>query len=120
MGLEKANGKKISEYELETIDADKINLALKDIDKRLSLVEANLPEQTIFPMILATNSKKYKITNLDNKVEITEAPFMISDAIIDVEFNKKEMKLNEFYKLVSGSEIKPVTKRGKAFKLLAS
>ena len=118
--LKKTSEKKVSEYEVERLDADNINSALRDIDKRLSIIESNLPEQSIFPIIIEANGKKLKAVSSNDKITLVDASIMLAEAITDARLKEGEMKLSEFYELLSESNLKPVTKRGRALMLIVA
>lgn len=113
------NGKTISDYEIERLDLDEINTALRDIDKRVSLIEANLPELSVFPIVIEANGNKFKVTSNKGEVIIEKVTLMIAEMATDAELEEGEMKLEDFYKQISESKIETITKKGRALILIA-
>lgn len=111
--------KKISDYEMGKLDLEKLNKNLIDIDKRLSLIEISLPESNIFPVVLDASGNKLKAVNSDNKVMLIKATAMIAEASTDAELEEGKISIDEFYKAISSSSTKAITKRGKALILAA-
>jgi len=114
------NEKKVSEYEVESLDIDMINFVFRDIDRRLSLIEASLPEQSPFPIVLDANGKKLKAVLSKGNVILIDASLMLAEAVTDAEINEGEMPVNNFYKAISESNTKAITKKGKALVLVAA
>lgn len=113
--------KKVSKYEVEKIDTNLINSAFRDIDKRLSLIEANIPEENVFPIILETNDKKrFKAVANDGMVQLTETKLLLPDLSTSALLYIGEMNETGFYNLIDQSDSVPITKKGKAFQLFIS
>lgn len=120
-GFGESNGKKVSKYEVEKINTNLINSAFRDIDKRLSLIEANIPEEDVFPIVLETNDKKrFKAAANDGMVQLTEARFLLPDLSTSALLYIGEMNEADFYNLFEWADSVPITKKGKALVLFAS
>ncbi len=114
------NEKKVSGYELSALDTKSLNAALRDIDKRLLLIESGLPEQSEFPIIISSNGKFLKASYSDGKVKLIEAKAMVPELSTIASFQEGEISLSEFYSAISKSESRPITKRGRALILATS
>lgn len=114
------NEKKVSGYELNGMEVKNLNSALRDIDKRLSIIEASLPEQSIFPIIIDSNGKHLKAVYANDEIFLVESRGTIAELVTNAQFTDSELSLKEFYGLISESESRPVTKKGRALILEAS
>lgn len=120
-GFGESNGKKVSKYEVEKINTNLINSAFRDIDKRLSMIEANIPEEDLFPIVLETSDKKrFKAAANDGMVQLAEAKFLLPDLSTSAPLYIGEVNETEFYSLIKEADSVPITKKGKALLLFAS
>lgn len=120
-GFEESNNKKVSKYEVEKINANLINSAFRDIDKRLSLIEANIPENDIFPIVLETSEKKkFKAAANNGIIQLTETKFLLPDLSTPALLYIGEINEKEFYSKIWEAGSNPITKKGKAFMLFVA
>lgn len=117
-GFEESSTKKVSKYEFEKMNTNQINSAFRDIDKRLLLIEANIPEENLFPIVLETSDKKrFKAAANDGVVQLTETKFLLPDLSTSALLYIGEIEETEFYNLINQADSVPITKKGKAFQL---